>query len=253
MKRIISFISLLTLFSMQAAAQQPHRRHPSFHHHRNAGQVRPVRFHSPRYRLDKRVFVKWVPSALIPISATSVRFGAEYCTAGNIGLALEAGYVLGSTSRTSPNYRFGGKGGIILNPEARLYFGFRSRGRGFAGLQGLVRIQQFPGMSGNLGIGGYTYEYTQSGATLYVVGAAPEMGFVARLAGNCHLEMDMGIGVKHISWDRRDLTTRKIYDSFHNYLEYPEDGVLDRDYLPYFFAQIKFSWLLGSPIAGRHK
>lgn len=236
------FTLLLLLFHGSAPAQTRRRFFPPPRPHR---PERPRRTPDPTYRLHHRVFVKWTPSALIPISAASVRLGAEYCTRGNLGLALDAGYVFPASQQS--NWReFNGGPGWILNPEARLYFGFRRNGRGFTGIQGLYRQQYFGSKAGTIGISGYAWWYRQSAATLQVIGAAPEIGFVVGLGSGLHLEWAAGVGAKRIDWDRRDLVMTRTWNSYHYYnYQYTENDVLNKEVLPYFFMQLKFSWLLG--------
>lgn len=94
MGRIYMFLVPLILLSVTSQAQRLRLPHPP---HRHGSHIRRIKVHPSAYRLSDRTFVKWTPSALAPISAASIRFGFEYCFAKRYGVALDAGYVLGTT------------------------------------------------------------------------------------------------------------------------------------------------------------
>jgi hypothetical protein len=175
---------------------------------------------------------------MFPAPVSEVKVGGEYCFDEMWGVGLMGGPVLNTHQSGT---------GFSLYPDLRLYYGFRSNGRGFVSIGGQYRRQTMGAYSGTLYGSSFKSHYTQSSSVLNVLGAEARAGFVVRLTGPLHLEMGAGFGFKWVKYDRKGLTGG-LYKEDRTKIFLSEDMILRKGTFPYDFIRIGFSWLLGSPL-----
>jgi len=199
------------------------------------------------YHLSDRIFIRWDILGLIPYPRLTPKIGLEYCFSERYGIGIEGGPILVEFDNignhiTVPYL----KSGYALYPDFRYYFGFRSFGRGYTGLQAFYRSEAF-GDGRNYGDqGNVYYEYTQTSGQKTVYGIGPQVGFSTRMRGHMHFEMGCTAGIKSVNWNRNGYIIESSKTSTSTgVIAQNENEIPEHQMEVYAAFNLRFSWIIG--------
>lgn len=179
--------------------------------------------------------LKYSPMAILPMPASEIRLGAEYCIDGRLGIGLDLGYVVHFLN--SRGYNTGN--GFAIHPDARYYLGHSQNARLYCGVQGFYRTENFGSGRFEYIEGTNRFSAFQTSAARHALGIAAHGG-IALAGPHFRVEFGTGIGVKGVNYDRSGLSISPAPQSGKTANQAPgEYYVLDHKTLPYVVLDIK--------------
>lgn len=186
--------------------------------------------------------LKYSPMAILPMPASEVRLGAEYCIDGKLGIGLDLGYVVHFLN--SRGYHTGN--GFAIHPDVRYYLGHSRNARVYCGVQGFYRTENFGSGHFEYLDGTKRFSASQTGATRHASGIAAHGG-IALAGPHFRVEFGTGIGVKGVNYDRSGLYISPSPQSGKTANQAPgEYYVLDHKTLPYVVLDVKICLRAGT-------
>lgn len=184
--------------------------------------------------------LRWTPSALIGVASQSLRVGAEYLFARNLGIDIEAGPELTGFYQEDPPSR---GWNVYATPKA--YFGMNRHGRGFLGMHLFYRrISQDGGTLAAFATENTTVTSTQRSSLRTTSGGGICGGYMAHLGAGLHIELCNGVGLKEVRVDR-DIVMPALSRQEGSGGIPREREVFERASLAYFICELKIAWLIG--------